>query len=65
MYAYSSQGSAAIGLGQLSQQAADTGETMILAVGNTWIVKPAEGTTVGKEMLKAAKAVGGTKKTLP
>jgi len=38
---------------------------VIVAAGTTWIVRPAEGTSVGKDMVKAAKAVGGKKKTLP
>lgn len=63
--AYSSQANASAGLNQLREQAESTGETVILAAGMTWIVRPAEGTAVGKDMLKAAKAIGGKKKILP
>ncbi len=62
--AYSTQSAATSGLNQLRDQASSTGETMILAAGTTWIVRPAEGTAVGKDMLTAAKAIGGKKKTL-
>ncbi|MFT6564638.1 MAG: glycine cleavage system aminomethyltransferase T [Actinomycetes bacterium] len=65
MLAYSSQAKASAGLNQLREQAESTGETVILAAGMTWIVRPAEGTAVGKDMLKAAKAIGGKKKILP
>jgi hypothetical protein len=63
--AYSTQAGAIAGLNQLRSQAKSTGETVIVAAGTTWIVRPAEGTAVGKDMLTAAKAVGGKKKTLP
>lgn len=65
MLAYSTQNDATAGLNQLRSQAESTGETVIVAAGTTWIVRPAEGTSVGKDMVKAAKAVGGKKKTLP
>lgn len=63
--AYSTQAAAIAGLNQLRSQAESTGETVIVAAGTTWIVRPAEGTAVGKDMLAAAKAVGGKKKRLP
>jgi len=63
--AYSTEAAATEGLSQLRSQAESTGETVIVAAGTTWIVRPAEGTSIGNDMVRAARAVGGKKKALP
>ncbi|NQU36365.1 MAG: hypothetical protein HQ526_02055 [Actinobacteria bacterium] len=65
MLAYSTEAAATEGLSQLRSQAESTGETVIVAAGTTWIVRPAEGTSIGNDMVRAARAVGGKKKALP
>lgn len=45
----------------LQAQATGSGEEMTIAKSTKWIVKAAEGPTIGAPMVKAAQKQGGTK----
>lgn len=62
--AYQSAERATAALGSLQFQATNSGETMTVAKASMWIVKAAEGPTIGAPMIKAAAKQGGKRMTL-
>ena len=62
--AYSSTGSAAAAVVSLRSQAKSAGESMTIVSGSTWIIKAAEGPSVGSDLVTAAQKQGGKKLVL-
>lgn len=59
--AFGSAAATTSAVGSLQAQASGSGETITIAKSTTWIVKAAEGPTIGTPMVKAATKQGGTK----
>jgi hypothetical protein len=62
--AYESSTATTSAISSLRDQASGSGETLTIAAAPTWIVKAAEGPTIGTPMVKAAKAQGAKKLVL-
>lgn len=62
--AYKNEAETTAAVASLQAQASGAGETMTIIKSPTWIVKAAEGPTVGEPMVKAAAKQGGTKVVL-
>ncbi len=62
--AYQNSAATSAAVASLQAQASGSGETMTIAKATTWIVKAAEGPTVGATMLSAAARQGGNKVVL-
>lgn len=62
--AFTSKATTAAALASLAAQAKSSGEAITVAVGDTWIVKAAEGPTVGAPMIASAEKQDGKKVVL-
>lgn len=60
----SSTSAAATAVASLRSQASSSGESMTIVSGSTWIIKAAEGPTVGVDLVTAAQKQGGKKLVL-
>lgn len=61
---YSNSAATTAAIASLKAQATGSGETITIAKSTTWIVKAAEGPTIGTTMVKAAQSNGGSKVVL-
>lgn len=64
MLAYGSAASTTAAVASLKAQAHGAGETMTIAAATTWLVKSAEGASIGTDMVTAAAKQGGKKLVL-